>query len=127
MSSLDTLLAELSQVIVQLADATGDDRARLEARRDELRAALREIDFEASRPTAELLDEHARLAARLDAARKERVKKIPHKYLGATQTVGGGVEPEEINRLIDEGNRFEELLERYEHLDRILRSRGALS
>lgn len=127
MSSLDTLLAELSQVIVQLADATGDDRARLEARRDELRAALREIDFEASRPTGELLDEHARLAARLDAARKERVKKIPHKYLGATQTVGGGVEPEEINRLIDEGNRFEELLERYEHLDRILRSRGALS
>ena len=127
MSSLDTLLAELSQVVVQLADATGDDLDRLEARRDELRAALREIDFEASRPTAELLDEHARLAARLDAARKERVKKIQHKYLGATQTVGGGVEPEEINRLIDEGNRFEELLERYEHLDQILRSRGALS
>ncbi|MBT8203187.1 MAG: hypothetical protein HKN74_03555 [Acidimicrobiia bacterium] len=127
MSSFDILLAELSQVVMDLTDATGDERARLEARRDELRAELRKTDFEASRPTAELLDEHARLAARLDAARKERVKKVPHKHLGATQTVGGGVEPEEINRLIDEGNRYEELLERFEHLDEILRARGALS
>lgn len=129
MSSLDQLLAELSQVIVELdeLDETDvDDRQRLEARRDELREVLRGVDIDQQRPTSELLEEHSRLAARLAAARGERVKKTGTKYLGGTQTVGGGVVPEEINRMIDEGNRFDELLARFDHLTEILESRDAL-
>ncbi len=129
MSSFDELLAELSRVLLAL-DATDEadagSRARLEARRDELREVLREVDIDARRPTAELLEEHTRLEARLEAARNERVKKIHGKYLGATQTVGGGVVPTEINRMIDEGNRFDELLARFAQLTEILGSRGAL-
>ncbi len=127
MTTLDELLAELSQVLLSLEEeADADARGGLEARRDQLRAALRDLDIDERRPTAELLEEHARLEARLKLARKERVKKVGTKYLGATQTVGGGVVPAEINRMIDEGNRFDELLERFEHLTTILESRQAL-
>lgn len=129
MTTLDDLLAELSEVLVALAEAGDPEpetRAELELRRDQLRQSLRAIDIDAHRPTAELLEERARLETRLEAARRERVKKIPGKYLGATQTVGGGVVPAEINRMIDDGNRFDELLDRFEHLSGILKSRGAL-
>ncbi len=123
------MLAELSRVLVKLdTDGDIDDAARLqlEERRDRLRSLLRRVDIDEQRPTAELVEERSRLEARLQTARKERVKKVPGKYLGATQTVGGGVVPTEINRMIDEGNRFDELLERFDHLTAILESRGAL-
>lgn len=129
MSTLEEMLAELSQVLTALDGVAATDsatRADLEERRDLLRATLRSVDIDESRPTAELLEEHARLEARLKAARNERVKKVPGKYLGATSTVGGGIVPTEINRMIDEGNRFDELLERFQHLTAILTSRGAL-
>lgn len=127
MSTLDALLAELSQTLMALDEETDPSLRRgLEERRDRLRAELRSVDIDESRPTSELLEEHARLEARLKAARNERVKKVPGKYLGATRTVGGGIEPTEINRMIDEGNRFDELLARYEHLTTVLQSRGAL-
>jgi uncharacterized protein (DUF433 family) len=127
MSTLEQMLAELSQILLALDEET-DAAARfeLEGRRDRLRAALRAIDIDESRPTGELLEEHTRLEARLKAARRERVKKVPGKHLGATNTVGGGIVPTEINRMIDEGNRFDELLERFDHLSAILHSRGAL-
>ena len=127
MTTLDQLLAELSQVLLALE--TVDDaveRGELEARRDRLRGVLRTLDIDEQRPTAELLEEHARLEARLEVARNERVKKVPGKFLGAGQTVGGGVVPTEINRMIDAGNRFDELLSRYDHLTAILQGRGAL-
>ena len=128
MTKLDDLLAELSRVLLQLdglpVDAGG--RAELEQRREQLRSALRSVDLDAQRPTSELLEEHARLTVRLRAAGKERVKKVTTKYLGATQTVGGGVEPEEINRMLDERNRVDELEERLTHLTEILEERGAL-
>ena len=126
---LDRLLAELSRVVVELDElAEGDDAARhdLETRRDELRELLRSVDIDRQRPTAELLEERNRLEARLTVARKERVKKTGTKYLGGTQTVGGGVVPHEINRKIDEANRVDELLARFEHLTEILESRDAL-
>lgn len=129
MSTLEDLLAELSRVLSELdelpADA-GQARETLERRRDEVRERLRSVDMDAQRPTSELLEEHTRLRARLKAADKERVKKVTTKYLGATQTVGGGVEPEEINRLLDERNRVDELTERFEHLTALLEQRGAL-
>lgn len=129
MSTLEDLLAELSRVLSELdelpADA-GPARETLERRRDEVRERLRSVDMDAQRPTSELLEEHTRLRARLKAADKERVKKVTTKYLGATQTVGGGVEPEEINRLLDERNRVDELTERFEHLTALLEQRGAL-
>jgi uncharacterized protein (DUF433 family) len=126
MITLDELLAELSQVLLELERGPrGDARTVLENRRDELRAALRDLDIDRQRPTGELLEEHARLEARLKQARGERVKKVGTKYLGATQTVGGGIAPSEINRMIDEGNRFDELADRFEHLTEILESRGA--
>ena len=127
MKTLDEMLAELSQVLIALddeSDATA--RAELEAKRDRLRERLRSLDIDRQRPTSELLEEHGRLAARLKKARRERVKKVTTKHLGATQTVGGGVVPTEINRMIDEGNRFDDLLERFEHLTEILEGRGAL-
>ncbi len=127
MTTLDLMLAELSQVLIMLDDeADADTRLELEARRDRLRQSLRGIDIDKQRPTAELLEEHARLNARLKAARQERVKKVTTKHLGATKTVGGGVVPTEINRMIDEGNRFDELLERFDHLTEILEERDAL-
>ncbi len=127
MTTLDELLAELSQLLLTLeGESDGEARSALENRRDELREALRNLDIDQQRPTAELLEEHARLAARLKAARKERVKKVGAEYLGATQTVGGGVVPAEINRMIEEGNRFDELADRFDHLTEILESRGAL-
>ncbi|NNL97067.1 MAG: hypothetical protein HKO63_02565 [Acidimicrobiia bacterium] len=127
MTTLDKMLAELSGVLLALDDEA-DPAARedLEARRDRLRKALRSLDIDKQRPTAELLEEHGRLEARLKKARQERVKKVTTKHLGATQTVGGGVVPTEINRMIDEGNRFDDLLERFEHLEEILRERDAL-
>lgn len=129
MSTLEDLLAELSRVLSELdelpADA-GQARETLERRRDEVRERLRSVDMDAQRPTSELVEEHTRLRARLKAADKERVKKVTTKYLGATQTVGGGVEPEEINRLLDERNRVDELTERFEHLTALLEQRGAL-
>jgi DNA-binding protein H-NS len=125
MITLDELLAELSKIVLALAqEPEREDRAALEKRRDELREALRNLDIDRQRPTAELLEEHARLEARLKKARAERVKKAGTKYLGATQTVGGGVAPTEINRMIDEGNRFDELADRFDHLTEILESRG---
>jgi uncharacterized protein (DUF433 family) len=127
MITLEELLAELSQVLLTLdQNPEGDTRTELENRRDELRAALRDLDIDRQRPTSELLEEHARLAARLKKARGERVKKVGTKYMGATQTVGGGVAPTEINRMIDEGNRFDELADRFDHLTEILESRDAL-
>jgi len=128
MTELDRLLADLSETLIALADGVddADERSRLESRRDELREALRTVDIDKQRPTSELLEERARLEARLRTARGERVKKVPVKYLGATQTVGGGVVPEEINRMIDEGNRFDELLERFDHLTATLTERGVL-
>lgn len=127
MTTLDELLAELSRILTELDGlAPGEERDRLERRRDELRDHLRSIDLDAQRPTAELLEEHARLAARLRTAKKERVKKVTTKYLGATQTVGGGVEPTEINKMLDERNRVEELERRFAHLTGILEERGAL-
>jgi hypothetical protein len=128
MATLDDLLAELSGVLMQLDDvpAGSVERHRLERRRDELREHLRGVDLDARRPTAELLEEHASLAARLRAAKKERVKKVTTKYLGATQTVGGGVEPAEINKMLDERNRVDELQQRFDHLTEILHERGAL-
>jgi len=127
MTTLDELLAELSQVLLTLErEPEGEARTTLERRRDELREALRDLDIDQQRPTSELLEEHARLEARLKKARGERVKKTGTKYLGATQTVGGGVAPTEINRMIDEGNRFDELADRFDHLTEILESRGAL-
>lgn len=51
------------------------------------------------------------------------MKKTGTRYLGGTQTVGGGVVPTEINRMIDEGNRFDELLARFDRLTKILESR----
>lgn len=129
MTKLEDLLAELSRVLAELEalpEAAGSERAALEQRRDELREHLRSVDMDAQRPTSELLEEHTRLAARLKAADKERVKKVTTKYLGATQTVGGGVEPEEINRLLDERNRVDELTARFEHLTALLEQRGAL-
>ena len=128
MTRLDDLLAELSRVLLDLEALSpeAEGRAELEHRRDELRSSLRSVDFDAQRPTAELLEEHARLTARLRTAGKERVKKVTTKYLGATQTVGGGVEPEEINRMLDERNRVDELDTRLAHLTEILRERGAL-
>jgi len=127
MTTLDEMLAELSEVLLALDDeGDAETRIELEARRDRLREALRSLDIDQQRPTPELLEEHGRLAARLKSARGERVKKVTTKHLGATQTVGGGVVPAEINRMIDEGNRFEELLERFEHLTEILEGRGAL-
>jgi DNA-binding protein H-NS len=127
MITLDELLAELSQILLKLEEAPeGEARSTLEQRRDELREALRNLDIDRQRPTGELLEEHSRLAARLKQARKERVKKVGTKYLGATQTVGGGVAPTEINRMIDEGNRLDELADRFDHLTDILESRDAL-
>ena len=129
MKELDQLLAELSQVLAaqaEIGDSDEQARAGLEERRDRLRAVLRDLDPDEHRPTAELLEEHTRLEARLQAARKERVQKVPGKYLGSTQTVGGGLLPAEINRMIDEGNRFDELLERFHRLTEILQSRGEL-
>ena len=127
MTTLDAMLAELSEVLLALDDeAETETRLELEARRDRLREALRSVDIDQQRPTSELLEEHGRLEARLKAARRERVKKVTTKHLGATQTVGGGVVPVEINRMIDEGNRFDDLLERFEHLTEILEGRGAL-
>ena len=127
MSTLDELLAELSQVLITLeGEPDREVRPALERRRDELREALRDLDIDRQRPTSELLEEHTRLEARLKKARGERVKKVGTKYLGATQTVGGGVAPTEINRMIDEGNRFDELADRFDHLTDILESRGAL-
>ena len=123
---LDELLAELSTVLLRLDDADGTERRHLEARRDELREFLRTIDVDAQRPTSELLTEHETLTARVVRARRERVKKTTGKYLGATQTVGGGVEPRKINEMIDAGNRIEELEERLEHLTALLEARGAL-
>jgi uncharacterized protein (DUF433 family) len=129
MTTLDELLAELSGVLAALqevGDSEAATRTGLEEKRDRLREVLRGIDIDEQRPTAELVEEHTRLAARLKKARSERVKKVSGKYLGATQTVGGGVVPAEINRLIDAGNQFDELLERFDHLTEILESRGAL-
>jgi len=127
MTTLDDMLAELSQVLIALDDETDPEaRLELEARRDRLREVLRAVDIDEQRPTSELLEEHGRLETRLKAARQERVKKVTTKHLGATQTVGGGVVPTEINQMIDEGNRFDELLERFEHLTEILDARGAL-
>ena len=128
MTTLDDLLAELSRVLLELDALPSDaaERAPLEQRRDDLRASLRSVDVDAQRPTAELLEEHSRLTARLRRAGKERVKKVTTKYLGATQTVGGGVEPEEINRLLDERNRVDELEARLAHLTEILEDRDAL-
>jgi uncharacterized protein (DUF433 family) len=127
MTELDRLLASLSETLIALdAETDPAERERLEAKRDELRETLRTVDIDKQRPTAELLEERARLEARLRTARGERVKKVPGKYLGATQTVGGGVVPENINRMIDEGNRFDELLERFDHLTEILTERDAL-
>lgn len=123
---LDELLAELSMVLARLETADGPERLRLEVRRDELREFLRAIDIDAQRPTSELLAEHEILKARVARARRERVKKIPGKYLGATQTVGGGVEPKKINEMIDAGNRIEELEERLARLTALLSARGAL-
>lgn len=125
--SLDALLAELSRTLLALDDEGDPDARRvLEARRDEIREVLRGVDMDELRPTAELLEEHKRLEARLVVARKERVKKAGTKYLGATQTVGGGVVPAEINRMIDAANRLDDLEARFEHLTAILESRGAL-
>ncbi|MGI9647726.1 MAG: hypothetical protein ACR2OI_04330 [Acidimicrobiia bacterium] len=127
MKDLDRMLAELSETLIALEGAADPaERERLEARRDELRETLRSVNIDEQRPTSELLEERARLEARLTTARGERVKKVQAKYLGATQTVGGGVVPENINRMIDEGNRFDELLERYDHLTAILTERDAL-
>ena len=129
MSSLDQLLAELSQVLLaldEIDESDPDARAGLEERRDRLRQMLRGVDVDEQRPTTELVEERTRLEARLEAARRERVRKVPGRYLGASQTVGGGVVPTEINRMIDEGNRFEELADRFDRLTEILQSRGAL-
>jgi hypothetical protein len=127
-TTLDELLAELSRVLTQLDSVPpgSEEQDRLERRRDELREHLRGVDLDAQRPTAELLEEHSRLTARLRTAEKERVKKVGTKYLGATQTVGGGVEPVAINKMLDEGNRVEELQQRLDHLTAILDQRGAL-
>ena len=124
--TLDELLAELAQVVVQLDNAPPDQRLALEARRDELRQFLRNIDVDAQRPTSELLAEHAALVRRLKKAEGERVKKTAGKYLGSTKTVGGGIEPKKINAMIDAGNRIEEIEERLNRLTEILEARGAL-
>ena len=126
MSTLDELLSELNLVLVALDAADDATRPGLEQRRDAIREKLRTVDLDAQRPTSELQEEHARLAARLHAAKGERVKKVRTKYLGATQTVGGGVVPSEINRMLDEANRVEELEERFERLTHLLEERGAL-
>ena len=127
MTTLDEMLAKLSGVLLALDEGPDDPvRSQLEEQRDQLRETLRGLDIDQHRPTAELLEEHARLQARLKAARGERVKKVHTKHLGATKTVGGGVVPTEINRMIDEGNRFDELADRFDHLTEILEGRGAL-
>ena len=97
MTTLDEMLAKLSGVLLALDEGPDDPvRSQLEEQRDQLRETLRGLDIDQHRPTAELLEEHARLQARLKAARGERVKKVHTKHLGATKTVGGGVVPTEI-------------------------------
>ena len=124
--TLDELLAELSEVLLKLDEAGEPERQVLENRRDELREFLRGIDVDAQRPTNELLAEYETLSRRLKVAEGERVKKTTGKYLGATQTVGGGVVPKKINDMIDAGNRIEELESRVTKLAEILEGRGAL-
>ena len=70
MTTLDEMLAELSQVLIALGDEPDTEtRVELEARRDRLRDTLRSVDIDQQRPTAELLEEHSRLEARLKKAR----------------------------------------------------------
>ena len=127
MSTLDEMLAELSGVLTQLdSDLDETTRLDLEQRRDELRKTLRSINIDEQRSSPELLEEHRRLAARIKSAKKEQVKKAGTRFMGGTATVGGGIPPQEINEMINVGNRLEELEERYDNLHKILDERGAL-
>ena len=126
MSTLDELLAELSGVLISL-EGEIDEAARveLEGRRDTLRATLRSINIDEQRPTSELLEEHTRLAARIKKAKGEQFKKKRGRFAG-TSRIRGGMTPEELNQMINKGNRLEELEERYENLHKILNERGGL-
>ncbi len=126
MSTLDELLAELSGVLTSLEGEIDETaRAELEGRRDTLRATLRSINVDEQRPTSELLEEHTRLAARIKKAEGEQFKTKRGRFT-VTSRIGGGMTPEELNQMINTGNRLEELEERYENLHKILDERGAL-
>jgi hypothetical protein len=126
-STLDELLAELSGILISLEGEVDEPaRAELEERRDTLRATLRSINIDEQRPTSELLEEHTRLAARIKKAKGEQVKKKGRKFIGESRVIRGGLTPEEVNEMINIGNRLEELEERYENLHKILDERGAL-
>ena len=127
MTTLDELLAELSGVLTQL---TGDideaSRTTLEERRDSLRQTLRSINIDERRPTSELLEEHTRLAVRIKKAKGEKVKKRGRSFFRGSAFGRSGTTRDEVNKMIDAGNRLEELEERYDNLHRILDERGAL-
>ncbi len=126
MSTLDELLAELSGVLISLEGEIDETaRVELEGRRDTLRATLRSINVDEQRPTSELLEEHTRLAARIKKAKGEQFKPKRGRFKG-TSRIRGGMTPEELNQMIDTGNRLEELEERYDNLHQILDDRGAL-
>lgn len=126
MSTLDELLAELSGVLTSLEGEIDETaRVELEGRRDSLRVALRSINIDEQRPTSELLEEHTRLAVRIKKAKGEQFKKKRSRFTG-TSRIRGGITPEELNQMINKGNRLEELEERYENLHKILDQRGAL-
>lgn len=120
--NFDEALRELSDITVKLADLDPADPTfdEVTQRREELRQFMRALDVDAARPLSELEQELAALETRLEAAEKELVSRTKTRFVGAERTVGGGVEPKEINDMIDKANRREELEARADHLRRVI-------
>lgn len=120
--TLDDALRELSTILGRITQLATDspEYEELTRRRDELREFLRDIDVDAARPLRELEEELAALDARLASAEKELVKRTKTRFVGAERTVGGGVEPSEINDMIDKANRRDELEARAAHLRTVI-------
>jgi DNA repair exonuclease SbcCD ATPase subunit len=120
--NFDEAFRSFQELLARLDDqALGEaEREALEREAEEMREWFREQAVEEARPLVELEAELASLESRLSAADRDRVKRTKTRFMGAERTIGGGIPPKEINAMLDQANRVEELEARARKLRRAI-------
>jgi DNA repair exonuclease SbcCD ATPase subunit len=130
MSDIDAIFHEITEIDQQLSDLPEDafdERARLQARHEELRqqAARLAAESDVDRPIGELETELAALRQQLDAIEGERIDMVQQSGGGDAAGPGaeglGGVS---LNRQIEAAQGADEIKARIAVLERQLHERG---
>ena len=128
MSDLDRIFSELSEISIRLTELPKDaydDRARLETRREELKADAAGIRDQAPdpRPTSEIKTELESLQDRLRQVQSSEID-VVSQHGGGGLELSGASHAFDINRQIEAAQGADELRERIAYLERVLADRA---